>query len=100
MKVDFRQTICKLNTNLYPLLTPEQPGESRSHKLIKKGSLSYKIHVALIQIGYNFSNFYRNDRIPGIDKSELNTSEQLGGKTDTLVDDGVGKQSLDTGMQA
>ena len=56
--------------------------------------------MALIQIGYNFSNFYRNDRIPGIDKSELNTSEQLGGKTDTLVDDGVGKQSLDTGMQA
>ena len=73
---------------------------------INLGSLRYKplfclkIQAALIQIGYNFSNFYRNDRIPGLDKSELNTSEQLGGKTDTLVDDGVGKQSLDTGMQA
>ena len=56
--------------------------------------------MALIQIGYNFSNFYRNDRIPGIEKSELNASEQLGGKTDTLIDEGVSKQALETGMQA
>ena len=56
--------------------------------------------MALIQIGYNFSNFYRNDRIPGIEKPELNASEQLGGKTDTLIDEGVNKQALETGMQA
>ena len=68
--------------------------------MVKKGSLGYKFHVALIQIGYNFSNFYRNDRIPGIEKPELNASEQLGGKTDTLIDEGVNKQALETGMQA
>ena len=75
MKVVHRQIICKLDPNLHPLLTLEKPGDSKSHKLVKKGSLGYKFHVALIQIGYNFSNFYRNDRIPGIEKSELNASE-------------------------